>query len=230
MRPFWAAVLLEIPRKMALLFTKSADKLVRIIGAVVALGAVCGVGAYTVLSHPQVVEVGYSPTQPVPYSHKLHAGNLGMDCTYCHYTVTKAAYAAIPATEVCMNCHTKVKPQSEKLTPVRDSYASGTPVQWVKVHRLPDYVYFNHQAHVTAGVSCVFCHGRVDQMVEVKQEKPLNMGWCLECHRNPAANLRPAALVTKLDWAPDRDPADIGREIIQAKHINPPVNCSGCHR
>jgi hypothetical protein len=215
---------------MALLFPKSADKVVRIIGAVVALGAVGGAGAYAVLSHPKVIEVGYSPVQPVPYSHKLHAGNLGMDCTYCHYTVTKAAYAAIPAAEVCMNCHAKVKPLSPKLTPVRDSYANGAAVAWVKVHRLPDYVYFNHQAHVTAGVSCVSCHGRVDEMVEVKQEKPLNMGWCLECHRNPAPNVRPAELVTKLDWVPPRDAAEIGREIIAAKHINPPTNCSGCHR
>ncbi len=215
---------------MALLFSKSVDTYVRILGAVAALGAVSGIGAYTVFSHPKFVEPGYTPVQPVPYSHKLHAGNLGMDCTYCHYTVTKAAYAAIPASEVCMNCHTKVKPQSAKLTPIRDSYATGMPVQWVKVHRLPDYVYFNHQAHVTAGVSCVSCHGRIDQMVEVKQVQPLNMGWCLECHRNPAPNLRPASLVTRLDWTPDRDPAEIGREIIAQKNIHPPTNCSGCHR
>ncbi len=215
---------------MALIFPKSTDKFVRLIGAVVALGAVGGIGAYTVLSHPKVLEPGYSPVQPVPYSHKLHAGNLGMDCTYCHSTVTKAAYSAIPAAEVCMNCHTRVKPQSPKLTPVRDSYANGTAVQWVKVHRLPDYVFFNHQAHVTAGVSCVSCHGRVDEMVEVKQVEPLNMGWCLDCHRDPASRLRPAALVTKLDWTPDRDAAEIGREIIAEKHIAPPTHCSGCHR
>ena len=215
---------------MALLFPKSTDKVVRLLGAVVALGAVGGIGAYTILSHPKVIEPGYSPVQPVPYSHKLHAGNLGLDCTYCHSTVTKAAYAAIPAAEVCMNCHTRVKAQSPKLTPVRDSFANGTPVAWVKVHRLPDYVYFNHQAHVTAGVSCVSCPGRVDQMVEVKQVEPLNMGWCLDCHRDPAAKLRPAALVTKLDWTPDRDPAVIGREIIAEKKIAPPTHCSGCHR
>ena len=215
---------------MALLFPKSADKYVRILGAVVALGAAGGVGAYAVLSHPKVIEPGYAPVQPVKYSHKLHAGNLGLDCTYCHYTVHQSGFAAIPPTEVCMNCHAKVKPQSEKLTKVRESYATGEPIEWVKVHRLPDYVYFNHQAHVTAGVSCVSCHGRVDQMLEVKQEKPLNMGWCLDCHRDPAPNLRPADLVTKLDWTPDRDAAEIGREIIAKKGIHPPTNCSGCHR
>jgi menaquinone reductase, multiheme cytochrome c subunit len=215
---------------MALIFPKSFDKYVRILGSLAGMAVVVGISGYTYFSHPKVVEVGYAPEQPVAYSHKLHAGNMGLDCTYCHYTVTKAAYAAIPATEVCMNCHARVKTQSPKLTRVRDSYADGSPIPWVKVHRLPDYVYFNHQAHVTAGVSCVSCHGRVDQMIEVKQEKPLNMGWCLECHRNPAPNIRPADLVTKLDWVPDRDPAQIGREIIAAKHINPPTNCSGCHR
>ena len=153
-----------------------------------------------------------------------------MDCRYCHFTVEKSAFAAIPPTEVCMNCHVRVKPQSPQLQVVRDSYARGEPIPWVKVHRLPDYVYFNHQAHVSAGVSCVSCHGRVDQMIEVKQVEPLSMAWCLDCHRNPAPKLRPVELVTKLDWQPDRDPAEIGREIMRTKQIDPPLTCSGCHR
>lgn len=215
---------------MALIFPRSTDKYVKIGGAVVAFLALSGVGAYAYFSHPRVLDTGYSPVQPVPYSHKLHAGNLGMDCLYCHYTVDKSSYAAIPSTNVCMNCHEKIKPQSERLLKVRESYASGEPIPWVKIHKLPDYVYFNHQAHVTAGVSCLSCHGRIDQMAEVKQMQPLSMAWCLECHRNPAPNIRPAELVTKLSWVPDRDAAEIGREIIAAKHINPPQNCSGCHR
>ncbi len=215
---------------MALIFPKTADKYVRLGAAVVGLLVLGGAGLAGYLTLPTTVEPGYTPVQPVPYSHKLHAGNLGMDCFYCHSTVNKAAFAAIPATQVCMNCHVRVKTQSPLLTKVRDSYATGEPIPWVKVHRLPDYVYFNHQAHVTAGVSCVSCHGRVDQMIEVKQVQPLNMGWCLECHRNPAPNVRPADLVTKLDWVPDRDAATIGREIIAQKHLNPPTNCSGCHR
>lgn len=189
-----------------------------------------GVASYAYFAYPDVIETGYTPVQPVPYSHKLHVGQLGMDCYYCHNTVYKAAYAAIPPTETCMNCHVRVKPDSPRLKPVRESYATGKPIPWINVHVLPDYVYFNHQAHITAGVSCVSCHGRVDQMIEVKQMQPLSMGWCLECHRNPAPNLRPPELVTKLDWVPDRDPAEIGREIIQAKGINPPQQCSGCHR
>lgn len=199
-------------------------------GLVLGAGLLAGAAGYAIVSHPRVLDVGYSPEQPVPYSHKLHAGNLGMDCTYCHYTVTKTGFAAIPTTETCMNCHVKVKERSEKLAVVRESYKTGNPVEWIQIHKLPDYVYFNHQAHVTSGVSCVYCHGRIDQMVEVRQVQPLNMGWCLECHRNPAPNLRPASLVTKLDWVPDRDPEAIGKEIIAAKNIHPPVNCSGCHR
>ena len=215
---------------MSLIFPKSIDKNLRIGAGVVVLLLLGGGGVVGYLLSPKVTNTGYSPTQPVAYSHKLHAGNMGMDCLYCHSTVDKAAYAAIPATEVCMNCHERVKPQSPEIIKVRESYATGNPIPWVKIHRLPDYVYFNHRVHVTAGVSCVSCHGRIDQMTEVKQVKELTMAWCLECHRNPEANIRPAELVTKLDWKPDRDPAEIGREIIAAKHILPPTNCSGCHR
>ncbi|MBI1899080.1 MAG: cytochrome c3 family protein [Acidobacteria bacterium] len=215
---------------MALVFPKSIDKYVRIAGGVLGLLVAGGAGAFTYFSHPRVSDTGYTPVQPVPYSHKLHAGQLGMDCYYCHYTAPQSPYAAVPATEVCMNCHTRVKPQSPRLAKVRDSYASGDPIPWVRVHRLPDFVYFNHQAHLAAGVSCVSCHGRVDQMIEVKQVQPLSMAWCLDCHRHPEARVRPAELVTKLDWQPTRDPVEIGREIIAAKKLNPPEYCSGCHR
>ncbi len=191
-------------------------------------GAAVAVAFY--LASPPVRETGYAPLQPVEYSHKLHAGDLGMDCRYCHFTVEQAAYAAIPPTEVCMNCHVRVKADSPLLQAVRESYSSGRPIAWVKVHNLPDYVYFNHQAHVTAGVACVSCHGRVDQMIVVKQVEPLSMAWCLDCHRNPAPKLRPANEVTNMTWRPDRDPAEIGREIMEARGIAPPVNCTGCHR
>ena len=194
------------------------------------LGAVAGVGAFAYYTYPTVMEVGYQPEQPVPYSHKLHAGQLGLNCYYCHYTVNRGAYAAVPGTEICMNCHAQVKQKSPRLEPVRRSWETGEPIPWKNIHRLPDYVYFNHRAHLSAGVSCVTCHGRIDQMVEVHQEKPLNMAWCLDCHRNPAPNIRPAELVTQLDWVPEGDPAEIGRKIIAEKHLKPPQNCSGCHR
>lgn len=196
----------------------------------VGVGAIAGAGTLYVATHPKVIEPGYQPKQPVPYSHKLHVGNMGMDCTYCHNTVFQASYAAIPSTQTCMNCHTKVKEKSVVLEPVRQSWATGQPVEWVKVHRLPDYVFFNHSAHVNAGVSCVSCHGRVDQMVEVKQVETLAMSWCLECHRNPAPHLRPTEFVTKLDWKPEGDPMQMGLKLAAQKKINPPVNCSGCHR
>jgi hypothetical protein len=215
---------------MALIFPKSTDKYVRIAAGIVGLLVVGGTALAVYIGHPEVIMTGYTPVQPVPYSHKLHAGDLGMDCYYCHYTVGRSAYAAVPATETCMNCHVRVKPQSPRLAKVRESYETGKPIEWVRVHALPDYVFFNHKAHITAGVSCVSCHGRVDQMIEVKQVEPLNMAFCLDCHRNPARHIRPFEQVTNLGWTPDRDPEEIGREIIQAKGIDPPQNCSGCHR
>ena len=215
---------------MAVIFPKSSDIILKVAGLVIALGAVGATAAYTYYTWPTVIDTGYQPAQPIPYSHKLHAGQMGIDCYYCHSTVYKANFAAVPAQTTCMKCHMQVKKDSPRLALLREAADTGKPIQWVQIHRLPDYVYFSHQAHLSAGVSCVSCHGRIDQMIEVKQEKPLNMAWCLDCHRNPEANIRPAELVTKLDWVPDRDPAEIGREIIAKKHIEPPTNCSGCHR
>jgi menaquinone reductase, multiheme cytochrome c subunit len=215
---------------MNLIFPKSSDKYVRIGLTVFAAALICSIGFSAYLTRPKLLDTGYSPVQPVAYSHKLHAGNLGIDCRYCHSTVEFSAHAPIPSSETCMNCHTRVKAQSPLLQVVRESYANGKPIPWVKVHRLPDFVYFSHEAHLSAGVSCVSCHGRVDQMQEIRQVSPLNMAWCLDCHRNPAPNIRPRALVTKLDWKPDRAPVEIGRELVAANHIAPPLNCSGCHR
>ena len=215
---------------MELKFSKKSDRILRTVGLIAAFAVIGGASTLYYATLPTTLEPGYQPKQPVPYSHKLHAGNMGMDCTYCHTSVLKAAYASIPPTQTCMNCHSKVKEKSVVLEPVRASWASGDSVPWIKVHRLPDYVFFNHSSHTTAGVSCVSCHGRIDQMVEVKQVQTLAMSWCLECHRNPAPNLRPAQFVTKLDWKPEGDPAVFGREMIAKKGINPPVNCSGCHR
>jgi hypothetical protein len=184
-------------------------------------------------------EVGYTPVQPVAYSHKLHAGDLGMDCRYCHYSVEKSSFAAVPPTQVCMNCHAKVRTDSAKLLPVRESYASGLPLAWVKVHNLPDYVYFNHSAHLAGGVACVSCHGRVDQMIQVSQVQPLSMSWCLECHRNPGPSLRDPSQVTVMDpalsavasstvlAASSGGPAGA---VSHTQAVNPPLHCSGCHR
>ena len=203
-------------------------------------------GLYTVVmvaygTAPSTTNVGYSPEQPVPFSHKLHVGTLKMDCRYCHTTVDKAAHAAVPATQTCVNCHSAANPDgtvansaihtnSEKLLPVRQSQASGDPIEWERVHDLPDFVYFNHAAHVNSGVSCVSCHGRVDRMEQVYQAEPLSMSWCLDCHRNPAPHLRPQEYVTQLDWEPEEDAEELGARL-QAEHgINPSTSCSTCHR
>ncbi len=179
---------------------------------------------------PSTINVGYAPEQPLPYSHALHVGQLGIDCRYCHDTVETEARAAIPPTQTCMNCHAKVRAASDKLELVRESYATGKPIPWVRVHDLPDYVYFNHAAHLRAGVSCVECHGRVDTMEVVWQTEPLTMGWCLDCHRNPDARIRPPDKITQLDWKPDGDPAELGRRLREEREINPKVDCSTCHR
>lgn len=192
--------------------------------------------------NPTTLNVGYQPVQPVPYSHKLHAGDLGIDCRYCHNTVENAAFAAIPPTETCLNCHRAIRPQSEALKPVFDSYETGQPVKWVKIHDLPDYVYFNHGAHVNAGVSCVECHGHINQEDQVYQAEPLNMAWCLQCHRDPTAHIRPRDEVTHLDWLPagvTKESSDseilaakraVGAKLKEQYHINPNVDCVTCHR
>jgi len=163
---------------------------------------------------PVTLNVGYQPVQPVPYSHALHVGQLGLDCRYCHNTVEKADFAAIPPTETCMNCHRAVWTKKETLEPIRESFATGLPVTkegstpgWRQVTTVPDYVYFNHSAHVNSGVSCVECHGQVNQMDVVYQAKPMNMAWCLQCHRDPVSRLRPRDQVTKLDWVPSSEDA-----------------------
>jgi hypothetical protein len=179
---------------------------------------------------PKTTDVGYQPKQPVPYSHALHAGQLGIDCRYCHSTVEQGAHAAIPPTATCMNCHERIWTNSDKLTPVRQSIATGKPVEWLKVHDLPDYVYFNHSAHVTRGVGCVTCHGRVDEMDEVYQKEPLSMSWCLTCHRSPEQNLRPPEEVTNMTWKPPGDAVAYGKTLREQNHLNPPTDCSTCHR
>ena len=179
---------------------------------------------------PTTTDVGYAPKQPVPYSHALHVGQLGMDCRYCHATVENAAHAAVPPTQTCMNCHSMIRANSEKLIPVRESYATGMPVEWIRVHDLPDYAYFNHSAHVRRGIGCVSCHGRIDTMEVVYQVEPLSMGWCLECHRNPERHLRPLDTVTQMDWVPEEGQEVVGARLAEMYDINPPVDCNTCHR
>lgn len=199
-------------------------------------GALVTAGAWYYFT-PKYSRVGYQPTQPVPFSHAVHAGQLGMDCRYCHSTVDKSWYANVPAANVCMNCHNTVLKDDPRLALIRDSAATGKPVPWVQIHRTPDYAYFNHSVHVTRGVSCVECHGRIDQMEEVAQVKPLHMAFCLDCHRNPAMAIRPADKVTDLAFKWDNDPEQaalkqklFGEKAVHDWKIQSQENCSACHR
>ena len=190
---------------------------------------------------PKYTRVGYMPTQPVAFQHSIHVQQLGMDCRYCHSYVEVSSHSNVPTTQTCMNCHTAIKANSPKLQPVRDSWASGKPIEWVRIHRVPDYAYFNHSAHVNRGVSCVSCHGQINQMQVVWEDKPLSMGWCLTCHRAPENYLRPVAEITHLDWKPSdlgNNPAtgqpwtqqQIGLKLKEDWKVKPPVTCNACHR
>lgn len=212
------------------LFPAWLDRLKPLVGVGLTAGTLYVVAMLYYGGSPETWRVGYSPKQPVSFSHALHAGELGLDCRYCHTTVEEAAFAAIPPAATCMNCHQHIAPESYKLLPIRATYAAGASVPWIRVHDLPDYVYFNHSAHVTRGVSCVSCHGRVDQMEQVYQAKPLSMRWCLDCHRNPDPHLRPPESVTDLDWVPEEDAAVTGKRVREQLNINPSTSCSTCHR
>jgi len=179
---------------------------------------------------PKHLEVGYAPKQPIPYSHRLHVSELGLDCRYCHSEVERQGHSNIPTSEVCMNCHTQIKTDSPHIKKIKESYDTGEPIEWVKVHMLPDYAYFNHSRHVNSGVSCVSCHGRIDQMEVVRQVEPLSMSWCLECHRNPDPHIRPKSEVTNLSWEPNVDALELGRKLVKEYGINPREDCSTCHR
>src|SRR5580765_5441026 len=183
-----------------MIFQPGADRLFRqiLVGSVLFIGLLSA-AAYCAL-RPEFTRVGYAPEQPVPFSHELHAGKLGMSCVYCHSNVERSPHATVPNSQTCMNCHQTSKPTSPLLSPVRESFAKGTPVELKRVHRLPDYAYFNHAQHVNRGVGCVSCHGQVNEMPVVTHEKPLSMTWCLSCHKHPEPNLRPLEEVTNMQW------------------------------
>jgi menaquinone reductase, multiheme cytochrome c subunit len=212
------------------IFPEWLDRMKPLVGCGLVVGLVYVVAMLYYGGSPEAWRVGYSPKQPVAFSHALHAGELGMDCRYCHTTVENAAFAAIPPSATCMNCHTQIAPQSRQLLALRENHAVEASVPWVRIHNLPDYVYFDHSAHVSRGVSCVSCHDRVDQMEQVYLAKPLSMSWCLDCHRDPDPHLRPPEFVTDLDWVPEDDVLQVGRRVREQLHINPSISCSTCHR
>jgi len=215
---------------MAQLFPKWTNKLPVYILLGGGLAVFLVVGFFWYYGSPKYTDVGYRPIQPVPYSHKLHAGDLGLDCRYCHVAVERSAVASVPPTQTCLNCHRLIKPESPNLKPVFNSWNTDVPIQWVKVHKIPDYAYFNHSIHITAGVGCETCHGNIRQMEVVEQMKPLSMSWCLDCHRNPAQYLRPLDQITVMEWKAPDNQAEMGKQLMMDRNINPPTNCAGCHR
>ncbi|MEO6003544.1 MAG: cytochrome c3 family protein [Opitutus sp.] len=217
---------------MSNIFPKSANRLpLQIVIYLCVLGAIATAGA-TYYMTPKYTRVGYAPVQPVPYSHALHVGQLGLDCRYCHSNVDKSGYANLPTSQTCMNCHNQVKKDSPLLAVVRNSYETGDPVPWVKVHELPDFAYFNHSIHVNRGVSCVECHGKINEMEVVTHVQPLSMGFCLDCHRNPAVHVRDPKNIYDLNSptiaATSGVPA--GEKFVHDWNIKPPQSCTGCHR
>jgi hypothetical protein len=171
--------------------------------------------------------------QPVPFSHQHHVGDLGIDCRYCHTAVEKSSYAGMPPTQTCFNCHSQIWVGSDMLEPVRESYRSGKSLQWQRVYNLPGFVYFDHSIHIHKGIGCTTCHGRIDEMPLTYQQPSLLMEWCLDCHRNPAPNLRPQAEIFNVKWYPPADQSERGPELAKHYHLRDAqslTTCTVCHR
>ena len=215
---------------MAQIFPEWTNKLpgkIILSGGILVILVIVGIWYYW---SPWYTDVGYQPVQPVPYSHKFHVGELGMDCRYCHTGVEVSPVAMVPPTQTCMNCHAMIKTESEQLAPIRASWESGVPVPWIRINKVPDYAYFDHSAHLSVGVGCESCHGNIADMEVLYLDQPLSMAWCLDCHRNPDPHLRPVEDVTVMGWVAPEDQAGRAAAIIEARDINPPETCSGCHR
>ena len=173
----------------------------------------------------------YQPVaQPIAFDHRVHVTGQRIDCRYCHYTAERTASAGIPPTSMCVPCHSESWMKTDVMAPVRASVASGKPLQWNRVNALPGFVYFNHAIHVTKGVGCETCHGRVDQMASVYQAAPLSMQWCVSCHRDPAEHLRPVSEVTTMGWKPPVPQRQLGEALVRENRVQQLTNCTTCHR
>jgi hypothetical protein len=197
-------------------------------------GALAAAGGLALVVHlarsPYVTRQGDARDQPIPFSHQHHVGGIGIDCRYCHTGAERSAVAGIPPTKICMNCHSQIWSDSPTLEPVRRSFREDKPIEWVKVHDLPDFAYFNHSAHVNKGVGCSTCHGRVDQMPLMWQQSSLLMEWCLECHRAPEKFVRPQEEVFNVEYQPPANQLELGRELVRKYGIRTRTSCSTCHR
>jgi hypothetical protein len=214
---------------MAQIFHRSTNTLSRvtIFGAVFMIGFVLWVIGGIVRS-PYATDQGIARAQPVPFSHQHHVAGLGIDCRYCHTSVETSNFAGIPPTSTCMNCHRQIWTTADMLEPVRASFASGKPLVWSRVHRLPDFVHFNHSIHVAKGVGCATCHGRIDKMSLTYQASPLTMQWCLDCHDHPERYVRPRDQVFNMAYVA-LNQSEIGPKLVREYHIQSLTHCSTCH-
>jgi len=222
---------------MSAIFPKWTNWLPLWIVIVIAVAGGVVTAGVTFYLTPKYTRAGYQPVQPVPFSHKIHAGQLGLDCRYCHNGVEKSWYSNLPGASTCMNCHNQVLKDDPRLAIVRESASNNVPIPWVQVHITPDYVYFNHSVHVDRGISCVECHGRVDQMDEVRHEKPFSMSFCLDCHRTPSEHIRPTDKVTDLGWTWSTNGVEAarlqtieGKKLVEHMRVESLQSCSACHR
>jgi hypothetical protein len=214
---------------MAQIFHRSANTLSRvtIFGAVFIAGAILWIIGAVVRS-PYFTRQGIQAEQPVQFSHQHHVGGLGIDCRYCHQSVENSSFAGIPPTSTCMNCHAQIWTNAQMLEPIRNSFATGRPIVWNRVHQLPDFVHFNHSIHVAKGIGCASCHGRVDRMNLMYQAAPLTMSWCLDCHREPEKHIRPRDQVFNMEYVPVNQ-AELGPRLVAEYGVKKLTSCSTCH-
>lgn len=216
---------------MAQIFQRSANSIAK--ASIPVLGVLLGGvvwALYALNSSSYVTEVGIAKAQPVPFPHKHHVLQLGIDCRYCHTSVEVSNYASIPPTETCMSCHSQIYANAEMLEPVRRSWRTGESIPWTYVHDIPDYVYFNHSIHINKGIGCSNCHGRVDQMPLIWKVATFEMQWCLDCHSAPEKYIRPREAVFQMDYQPPPNQLELGERLVKEYKVQKLLDCYTCHR
>ncbi len=216
---------------MPQIFHRSTNTIskVSIFGGVIVVGSVIA-AAYALDRGSFNTDVAVVKDQPVPFSHKHHVGDDGIDCRYCHTSVETSHFAGLPATEVCMSCHSQIWTNAALLEPVRASWRTGESLSWTRVHDLPEFVYFNHSIHINKGVGCATCHGRVDRMPLMYKQNTLQMNWCIECHRQPEKYLRPREEVFNMAYQAPPNQLELGAELLKKYHVQKLTDCYTCHR
>lgn len=216
---------------MAQIFRPSANTIAKVaIAAVILLAATTLALAYIIDRGPWVTSVRIAPEQPIEFSHKHHVKDDGIDCRYCHTSVETSGFAGIPPTETCMTCHSQIWSNASVTEPIRESWRTGKSIEWVRVHDLPDFVYFNHSIHINKGIGCSTCHGRVNEMALTYKVNTLNMNWCLNCHRQPEKFIRPRSEVFNINYEYPENQAELGKKLVAEYHVHSLVDCVTCHR